>query len=160
MVDHKQTSALDSINQINHFFSQYEQANSSGDVTAIGNLYADTFMFAGPNRLQAVRKEDFLKAVPRMRTYVSSLGVSETQLHSVSAVPLDSKYTLSKVEWRISMRNPSGSKYVAACATYILAKGADNTLYIVFQLDHQNLEDILKAEQGSLPPPGDSRPAN
>src|SRR5579859_3875528 len=82
--------------RVKEFFIEYERANSSSDVAAIGGLYADTFMFGGPKGVQAVKKEDFLKVVPKMKAYFSSMGLSETQLQTVDTIPLDSKYLLAK----------------------------------------------------------------
>ena len=64
-------------------------------VAFIGSLYADAFMFAGPNGARTVRKEDFLKVVPKMKAYFASIGLSETCLHSVETVAVDSKYLLA-----------------------------------------------------------------
>jgi hypothetical protein len=51
--------------RVKEFFLQYERANSSSDVSGISALYADTFMFGGPNGVQMVNKGDFLKVVPK-----------------------------------------------------------------------------------------------
>ena len=88
--------------RVNEFFLQYERANSSSDVSAIGGLYADTFMFGGPNGVQAVKKDDFLKVIPKMKAHFSSMGLSETQLQTVETNPLDSKYLLAKVVYEVS----------------------------------------------------------
>ena len=57
MLGHKGEEQMDQ--QVNEFFLQYERATSSSDVSGIGGLYSDTFMFGGPNGVQAVKKEDF-----------------------------------------------------------------------------------------------------
>jgi hypothetical protein len=89
--------------RVKEFFLRYERANSSSDISEIGRLYADTFMFGGQNGVQTVKKEDFLKVVPKMKTHFSSMGLSETQLQTVKANPLDSNYLLAKVVWRIEV---------------------------------------------------------
>lgn len=73
---------------VRSFFEQYERANSASDLLLIGSLYADTFMFGGPNGVQAIKKEDFLRVVPRMKAHFMSMGLSETRLHSVDASDL------------------------------------------------------------------------
>jgi len=72
---HKSEGDMDQ--RIKEFFLKYEKANSSSDVSAIGALYADTFMFGGTNGVQAVKREDFLKVVPKMKAHFSSMGLSE-----------------------------------------------------------------------------------
>src|SRR5579885_3259411 len=108
---------------VKEFFIKYEKANSTADVSGIGALYADIFMFAGPNGVQAVKKDDFLKVVPKMKQHFASMGLAETQLQSVEAQPLDSKYLLARVGWRMNIRSESGGRYVDASATYVLARG-------------------------------------
>jgi ketosteroid isomerase-like protein len=145
--EHK--SELDMDQRVKAFFLRYEKANSSSDVSAIGGLYADTFMFGGPNGVQAIKKEDFLKVVPKMKVHFSSMGLSETQLQTVETNPLDSKYLLAKVVWRIKFRNSFGSKHVDASATYVLAHEQGDALSIVFQIDHQDLASVIKGQQNT-----------
>ena len=134
---------------VKEFFLEFEKANSSSDASAIGGLYADTFMFGGPNGVQAVKREDFLKVVPKMKVHFSSMGLSETQLLTVEANPLDSKYLLAKVVWRIKFRMSFGSRHVDASATYVLARGPRDALSIVFQIDHQDLASAIKGQQNT-----------
>lgn len=133
--------------RVNEFFLQYERANCSSDVSEICGLYADTFMFGGPNGVQAVKKEDFLKVVPKRKTYFSSMGLSETRLQSLEANSLDSKYLLANVAWRMKLQMSSGSRYVDAFASYVLARGDGDALSIVFQIDHQDLSSLIHSLQ-------------
>jgi len=135
--------------RVKEFFLQYERANYSSDIPAIGGLYADTFMFGGPNGVQAVKKEDFLKIVPKMKAHFSSMGISETKLQTVEAKPLDSKYLLAKVAWRMNLSNSVRSKHVDTFATYVLVRGQGDTLAIVFQIDHQDLASVIKEQQNT-----------
>ncbi len=130
--------------QVDAFFQQYEKANASSNVEAIGHFYADTFMFGGTNDVQAVKKEDFLKVLPKMKGYFCSMGLSETQLQTVQASVMDSKYLLAKVGWRMTVRTSLGSKALDIFATYILARTPGNALSIVFQIDHQDLAAVIK----------------
>ena len=129
------------------FFLHYERANATSDVPAIGSLYGDTFLFAGPKGVQAVKKEDFLKVVPKMKAHFAALGLGETELRSVEANSLDSKYLLAKVGWRIKFQNPSGSEHVDASATYVLMRGQEDALTIVLQIDHQDLASVVQSQQ-------------
>ena len=133
--------------QVHEFFLQYEQAIASSDVSRIGELYADTFLFGGPGGVQAVKKEDFLKVIPKRKAYFSSMGLSETQLESVEATQLDSTYLLAKVAWRMKLENSSGSRTLNTLATYILTRSHQDTMAIVFQIDHQDLANVVKELQ-------------
>jgi hypothetical protein len=133
--------------QVKEFFKAYERTNSSSESSAIGDFYAGTFMFGAANGVQVVAREDFLKVVPRMKAHLSSMGLFQTQLRSVEAHPINSKYLLAKTGWRMQVRSASASKYVDVCATYVLMRGQDDALSIVFQIDHQDLAALIKDQQ-------------
>src|SRR5580693_9312592 len=135
--------------RVKEFFLQYQRENSSTDVSPVGELYADTFMFGGPNGVQTVKKDDFLRVIPKMKAHFSSIGLFETQLQSVETSPISSKYLLAKATWRMTIRNSSGHKHVDTFATYILLRGQDDVLSIVFQIDHQDLASVLKGQQNT-----------
>jgi hypothetical protein len=134
---------------VRDFFLRYERANGSLDVSGIGGLYADTFMFGGPKGVQTVKKEDFLRVVPKMKSHYSSLGLSETRLHSVDASALDSKFMLAKVGWRMTLQQTSGSRDLDTFATYVLERGNGDALSIVFQIDHQDLASVINEMQNT-----------
>ena len=54
----KQTSMKEEAvdQQVKAFLEKYARANSSSDVSLIGSLYADAFMFAGPNGARTVKR--------------------------------------------------------------------------------------------------------
>src|SRR5690349_13634144 len=129
---------------VQSFLKRYEKANAYLDVETIGKLYADTFMFGGPKGVQVVRKEDFLKIVPKMKAHFASLGLSETQLQTVEASAIDAKYLLAKAAWKMTVRQLAGDRrQVDAFATYILERKQEGTLSIVFHIDHQDLTTLV-----------------
>ena len=130
--------------QARQFFETFAAANTSSDLSLLGSLYADNFLFAGPKGAQPVKKEDFLKVLPKMKAHYASLGVFETVLHSVEATALDARYLLAKVSWKIGLNGPSGARQVDANATYVLMRSEDDSLSIVFQLDHQDLKSAIE----------------
>lgn len=137
--------------RVKEFFLQYERANSSADAPAIGALYANTFLFGGPKGVQAVSKEDFLKVIPRRKAMFSSMGLFQTHLESVEASPLDSKYLLAKVSWRMKLQTSAGSRNLDTSASYVLLQGDGEALSIVFQIDHQDLATVVKEAQNTEP---------
>jgi hypothetical protein len=133
--------------QVEAFFSRYDEANRSANFSAFEDLYADRFMFGGPGGVQVVDREGFLRVIPRMKAHLASIGLLDTQVQSVEAHPLDSRYLMAKVGWRIGVRNSSGSMHVDAFATFILSRGPADALSIVFQIDHQDLPAVIKNQQ-------------
>src|SRR3954464_7709711 len=70
------------------FFRRYEQANNDFDVQLISNLYADTFMFANLQGVQVVKKEDFVKVLPRRKDFMKAVGLLCSRVDSVEATCL------------------------------------------------------------------------
>lgn len=120
--------------EVKAFFLGYEAAIEMSDVDQIAHYYADVFMFGGPDGVQCVKKEDFVKVLPRRKEYFRSLGLMSTKVDSVEASVMDSKYIFVKTIW--NMRFDRGSDLNAA--SYILSRSNDR-YQIVFQIDHQDL---------------------
>ena len=132
------------------FFEAYAKANSALDVAAMGDLYAETFLFAVRNTAKPVRKEDFLKIVPRMKGHCASLGLTGTRLSSVETTELGSGYALAKVRWAMTLRTSNGLvKTFDTFATYLVQRDDHDRLSILFQLDHQDLAAVVKQERGA-----------
>lgn len=120
------------------FFKTYEQAISQSDVTTLVAQYTDTFMFGGPQGVRAIKKDDFLKVVPRRKEFFASMGLLESKLISIEATNLDPRYLLVKTAWNMTFEKPTGRKEIETRATYILEREGSK-LMIVFQIDHQDL---------------------
>jgi hypothetical protein len=58
--------------EVKAFFTRYEAANTIFDVEQIAACYAEVFMFGGPAGVQCVKKEDFLKVLPRRKEFFRS----------------------------------------------------------------------------------------
>jgi hypothetical protein len=126
------------------FFRLYEQANRDFDVQLIAKLYADTFMFGNPQGVQAVKKEDFLKVLPRRKEFMKTAGLLSSHVDSVQASTLDSKYVLVKTVWNMSFRGTNTDEVTRkTSATYVLSNIGES-FEIVLQLDHQDLMKIVQ----------------
>jgi hypothetical protein len=126
------------------FFRLYEQANRDFDVQLIAKLYADTFMFGNPQGVQAIKKEDFVKVLPRRKEFMKTAGLLSSRVDSVQASTLDSKYVLVKTAWNISFRGTNADEIThKTSATYVLSNIGES-FEIVLQLDHQDLMKIVQ----------------
>ena len=126
------------------FFRLYEQVNNDFDVQLISNLYADIFMFASPQGAQAVKKEDFVKILPRRKEFMKAAGLMSSRVDSIEATTLDSKYVLVKTVWNMRIQAPNGDEVTRkTSATYILSTTQDS-FEIVFQVDHQDLAKTVQ----------------
>ena len=126
------------------FFRLYEQANRDFDVQLIAKLYADTFMFGNPQGVQAVKKEDFVKVLPRRKEFMKTAGLLSSRVDSVQSSTLDSKYVLVKTVWNMSFGGTNADEVTRKIsATYVLSNIGES-FEIVLQLDHQDLMKIVQ----------------
>src|SRR5436190_9112242 len=130
--------------EVKSFFEGYETANAVFDVEQIAACYADVFLFGGPENVQCVKKEDFLKLLPRRKEFFRSRGLVSSNIASLETSTLDSKYTLVKVVWNMRFER-SASEPISSqnAASYILSR-TDDRSQIVFQIDHQDLSKRLQ----------------
>jgi hypothetical protein len=130
--------------EVKSFFTRYEAANAIFDVEQIAACYAEVFMSGGPEGVQCVKKEAFLKVLPRRKEFFRSRGLVSSTIDSLAASTLNSKYTLVKVVWNMRIdRSGSGPIYSQNAAAYILSR-ANDSFQIVFQIDHQDLTKRLQ----------------
>ena len=130
--------------EVKSFFAGYEAANAIFDVEQIAACYAEVFMFGGPGGVQGVKREDFLKVLPRRKEFFRSRGLVSSKIDSLTASTLDSKYTLVKVVWNMRFdRSGSEPIYSQNAASYILSR-ANDSFQIVFQIDYQDLMKRLQ----------------
>jgi len=134
---------FDCTDQIRQFFLAYEQGNDSAETSFLAESYAEIFLFGGPAGHQAVRREDFVQVVPKMRAHYRSLGLTSTVLRSVEERPLDSRHAIVSVEWEMRFAPANANRLnETACATYVVR--TDPEPRIIFQLDHQDLRQRVE----------------
>jgi hypothetical protein len=125
--------------RIREFFNKYENANADFDVQKIASCYADVFMFGGPAGVQAVKKDDFVRVLPRRKEFFRSCGLISSAIASLEISNLDSRYILVKAIWRMRFeRGAAGPLDSENSATYILSVTEDR-IEIILQIDHQDL---------------------
>gem|GEM_PF-6234102 len=135
--------------QVLDFFSQYDQANQNSNLTAFEKLYAVRFMLVGPKGSHVVERDAFLTIIPKMKAKLSAMGLAARRIKTVESYPLDSKHLLAKVGWQMVVESPTGNKELEALATFVLLRGEENALSIIFQLDHQDLSELVTSRQES-----------
>ena len=107
-------------------------------------------MFASPQGAQAIKKEDFLKVLPKRQGFFKTVGLTSSKIKSLEETRLDDNYVMVKTYWNMRFeKNTEHPIVVETSATYILCQ-QESLLRIVFQLDHQ---DLMKRAQdlGLLP---------
>ena len=126
------------------FFEDYEKGSNISDPELTASQYGDEFMFAGPQGAQAVKKEDFLEALPKREGFFKAAGLTASRIRSLEETRLDDTYVMVKVYWNMRFeKNPGQPVDVDISATYILYQQG-SLLQIVIQIDHQ---DFMKKVQ-------------
>lgn len=126
-------------NDVRALFEAYVRAAASADPEFFATAYGETFMFAGPATAQAIKRDDFLKVIPKRQAFFAAVGLAATQVSSIDESPLDEHHLLVRVGWTFRFeRHPAPPIVEDGAATYILRR-QDGRLQIVFQLDHQDL---------------------
>ena len=124
---------------VREFFDRYEKANAEFEVPKIAAFYADVFMFGGPQGVQCVKKEDFVRVLPKRKEFFRSVGLVSSKIESLEASNLDSKYVLVKAVWKMRFEGRTGLLIDSENSTTYILAGTDDSFQIVVQLDHQNL---------------------
>jgi hypothetical protein len=129
---------------IEQFLRAYLDAGNALDLEAIGKVYHDPFMFAGPAGVRVVPVQPFLSALPKRRAFFDSVGQRGTQLVSFNETILDDRYAL--VEAKLRMRfEPGDREPVEALlgSTFVLFDDGA-TRRIVFHLESEGVEQALR----------------
>jgi len=135
---------------VRELFEAYARATASADPAVFAAAYGETFIFAGPAAVQAVKRDDFLKVVPKRRAFFAAVGLTATEVSSIDEHPLDDHHLLVRVGWTFRFERPPAPPIVEeGAATYVLRR-QDGRLQIVFQLDHQDLTRRVQ-ELGLVP---------
>ena len=132
------------------FFDGYEKSGNTPDSEPITSYYDDTFMFAGPQGVQSVKKEDFLKALPKRDGFFKAAGLKGSRIQSLEETRLDDNYLMVKVYWEMRFEKNAGDPVDVDLVTTYMLYQQDAELRIVFQLDHQDFMKIV-GELGLLP---------
>ena len=130
-------------NEVRSFFEKYDEGNNSGDISFISESFAEVFFFCGPSGQQTVKREDFLKILPKMKLFYKSIGQISNRLTTVEARKIDDDYIQAKGTWEMLFEKKDSSLVkVHIYATCFLFRFDD--LRIVSQIDHQDLNKLLK----------------
>ena len=124
---------------VRKLFEDYELGIGTPDPELISDIYEDSFVFAGPQGLQVVQKEDLLHALPRRQAYFQSVGLVTPKVRSLKEARPDDHYLMVKAHRDLQFeKGPGQSVVVETSATCILHRPGDRP-QIVFQLDYQDL---------------------
>jgi len=124
---------------IREFFDAYATAIKSLDLGFFRSAYCETFMFAGPGGVQVVKRDDFLRVLPKRGAFFRAAGLVASEVLTLEETRLDEQHTMVRVRWNMRFEKDPGRPITdESAATYVLRRQEDSE-QIVFQLDHQDL---------------------
>ena len=137
---HKKTVSA----SVQNFFDKYEKnINTQGSDKATSQ-YGDSIMIATPQGAYAFKKEDFIKVLPARKQFFDATGFESSNIVSLSELENDEFYFLVKAVWNFKFKkDQDGTFDIQVASTYILQKNNDS-LKIIFQLDHEDLMKKIK----------------
>ena len=124
---------------VKEFFDRYQSANADFDVDRIAALYSEVFMFGDPNGSRSIRKEDFVKVLPKRKDFFKSVGLASSRLASLEASALDSKYVVVRTAWTMRFVASGRDEIDSQNSTTYILSATHDSFEIVFQIDHQDL---------------------
>jgi hypothetical protein len=108
---------------VKEFFEAYVRATDSADSAFLRSAYGETFMFASPGAVQAVKRDDFLKVVPKRRAFFAAAGLAASDVRGLEETLLDEHHLLVKARWTFRFeRDPARPIIEEGAATYILRR--------------------------------------
>ena len=135
--------------EIRQFIERFAQLSASGTPEAMAAQFGETFLAAGPQGAQCVRKEDFARMLPKRKNLFDQAGLQKTELVAIEDSMLDARYAFVKTRWRFQFEcKGQDSIGVVVNSTYIVDCGAD-PWQIVLYLAHQDIFSVLR-ERGIL----------
>lgn len=130
--------------RVKAFFDHYELNIRAADPAVIAAQYGESFVFAGPQGTQAVKRDDFVKVLPKRQGFFKSAGLRSSTVVALEETSVDDCCVLVKAQWKLRFE-PAG---MPACdidvsALYLLEQYPDG-LRIVFQRDYDDLTKRLR----------------
>lgn len=128
--------------KIEKLFSRYELAFSRLDLDDIAELYADTFISAGPKGTIAESKKDFRDWAQKAREFYRSIGQNSARILSKNITPISNEYCMVTVHWGVTFEK-TGDRLIEFDVSYILQETDGDPKVILF-ITHQDEEAAMK----------------
>jgi len=126
------------------FFRAFEQLNDESNAAALADLYAPSFLLAGPSGSQLVRATDLQQAIVKRRDLFKTLGCTSTRLATLDEIVLDDRYSLARTEWHWRFERPFEAVVEFTLpSSYVIERSADRW-QIVAYIPHADIMAELR----------------
>ncbi len=131
--------------KIEQFFARYEEGANTFDPDIVVSQFTDSFMGADPNGVMcAANDETFRKAIPQRKEFFTEIGFRSAKVLDIEETPLDDRYTMAKVHWRMIFEKEEGHpREFKFYITYFLFDPGTGPK-VVFYISHDDEQKIMR----------------
>ena len=130
-------------------FERFEHEGPKTDAEPVQQMYADSFLVAGPGGTQIVKVADLAFAARKRQQLFDAAGCTSTRLAAILETPLDERYSLVRTEWRWRFERGAAVTDVTLPSSYLVEQSPDGPR-IVCYIMHADIAAVLRA-RGLLP---------
>ena len=133
------------------FFERFQSPSAAADGEGLAAMYAGHVMIAGPTGAQVVSSADMLRAIPKRKQLLESVGHQDTALVGFEETALTARYSLVRAQfrWHLQAAN-SQPATVTLPSAFIVDRGGDSP-QIVLYMNEQDVVSVLR-QRGVLVP--------
>ena len=127
---------------IRKMFAEYEKAFAALDIQKNTEIFADTFISAGPRGAIAQSRAEFVKMAHQAADFYKSVGQTSARILAMDEVPISNEYSMVKVHWGVTFKK-TGDKLIEFDVTYFVQKIAPEPKIIMF-IAHQDEQKAMQ----------------
>lgn len=129
---------------IQKLFEAYEKAFRALDIEKNAEMFADTFISAGPRGAIAQSKAEFLQLAKQASEFYKSVGQEDAKLIWANETPISEQYSLVTVHWGAKFQK-TGERWIEFDVSYLVQKTTPEPkilLFIAHQDEQQAMEEL------------------
>lgn len=133
------------MSKIRDFFERYEEGANTFDPDLIVSQYTDSFLGADPNGVACIANDaNFREAIPQRKGFFKQIGFRSAKVLDTEETPLDERYTMAKVHWRMIFEKGAGTpQEFNFYITYFLFDPGTGPK-VVFYISHKDEQKVMR----------------
>ncbi|GAA5785185.1 hypothetical protein [Chitiniphilus shinanonensis] len=136
---------------IEQFFAHYERGANTFDPELICAEFTEVFLGADPNGVVCLHNDQaFRDAIPLRQAFFSDIGFRSAKVLDIAETPLDARYTLAKVHWRMVFAPQGAPREFEFYISYVLFDPGSGPK-VVFYISHEDEQQVMR-DGGLIPP--------
>ena len=128
--------------KLENLFIEYEKAFNDLDIKRNAEMFADTFISAGPKGAIAQGKKDFLEKAAQTAEFYKSVGQTSAKIISKNIIPISDQYVMVTVHWGVTFQK-TGNELIEFDVSYIVHDAGAGARIILF-IAHEDEQEAMK----------------